>query len=357
MINVNVLHGICVLVAVILSSCVKEEVDGGARPPVDGTITLKVVMPGHRDETAIVAPSSRSLGIVPASAGESRITNLRFFIFKDDENRLERYRTVILANDGTSSDSAWNASDRTLQITVSPGPKRIYCVANWSWTPTAEMPLLDDTTVTDTASLLAIKRLHDGIMPGNPPVMSGFLARDIVGNEGGLAIPLARQTARVVIFPMISSTMQLFHARLTIEGVKFARLAKESSLFERYPALSPAGRWNENDFTGTRSVPVTAVKTEDAVAYPVHYHLPENIATSEPAATAMIIKALYNGRITYYTVTLGETATGSVSHALRRNHSYNYYLTIQGSGSPVAITTPGANPAFTNIRCERVEIM
>jgi hypothetical protein len=337
----------------------KESDGAGVPPPVDGMVTLKVTVPAPRDESSVRVPISRATS--PGTVDESKVTHLRFFIFKSNENKLEKYQAITINNDGTSSDPAWSATDKTLRVTVSPGSKRIYCIANWAGVPTAEMPKLSDSTVTDTASLLAQTRRHTGVTPTNPPVMSGKLTRDIVGNEQGLKLALSRQVARIEIFPMISTMMKALGVKIKIEGVKFVRLAGESFVFEQDPIRSPVAKgWDQDQFTGVLSDSLTASKIDEAVKYPISYYVPENISTADSVATAMVIKALYNGKSTYYTVILGETVAGSsTSRTLKRNHCYNYYLTIQGIGSQVAVTTLDKrtrNPAFTNIRRERVEI-
>jgi hypothetical protein len=299
---------------------------------------------------------SRSGIPLPGTPDESKIQTLKFFVFKSDNNTLEQYKSITINADYTSSDPMWNATTRSLRILVIPGPKRIYCVANWAATPTAEMPAITDLTVTDTATLLAATRVHTGVTPQNPPVMSGRLTKNIVGNELDLTMTLSRQVAMVNIYPMIASLPNSLGAEITIEGVKFMRLAGKSYIFEQKPVANPANStWDQTAFEGVHSAPVTALTSATAVKYPVSYYIPENIATSASAATYMIVKALYNGVPTYYTVVLnGPNAPHTAPYAVERNHSYDYYLTIQGLGAATATLFPSKgnnnDPGFINIQ-------
>jgi hypothetical protein len=341
-------------VAVVLaaSSCVREGDHGrDVKPAIDGMITLKVTIAEPFDEGERISPGSRSGDLLQATDGESKIGTLKFFVFKRDENTLEQYRSITINDDYTSDDPMWNVATRSLRIVVTPGAKRIYCVANWPAVPTAAMPELSDLTITDTASLLAVERGHAGITPSNPPVMSGRLVKNIVGNEQDLNITISRQVARVNIYPMLSTLPAVLGARVTIEGVKFTRLAGRSYLFERQPAGSPAGAtWDQTTFEGVSSAPVTALTSADAIAYPVSYYIPENIAPDENAATCMVVKVLYNGTTTYYTVVLNGQASSphTARYAVERNHCYAYYLTIQGIGTATASRVAPAT--FVNIQ-------
>lgn len=132
-----------------------------------------------------------------------------------------------------------------------------------------------------------MQRHHAGIMPGNPPVMSGRLLRTIIGNEQDLSISLSRQVAWVMIYPLIAMLPGVLGANVTIEGVKFTRLAGNSYLFEQQPAASPAGNtWDQTSFARGPSMTVTATTRENAVAYPALYYIPEHLATG--AATAIL---------------------------------------------------------------------
>ena len=339
------------LLLLLLCACTREE---RGRPPVDGMITLKLKVSLPRDERPVPVQLSRATS--PGSAEESRVSTLRLFVFKSNENKLEKYQSVSILPDGTSNDPSWNPAEKAMHVVVSPGPKRVYCIANWADTPTAEMPEISDQTVTDTLSLINKTRLHGTDALVNPPVMSGRLALTLVGNEQNLSVPLVRQVARVEIFPMLSAELKALGVDVKIEGVKFARVPATSFVFEQKSPTNIAGSLEQSAFAGT-TFSVTAAKPEDAVKYPVDYYAPEHFAASEAATTAMIIKTSYNGRTIYYAVPLGEPSSGAApSYAVRRNHCYNYYLTIRGIGSPTVATRSLAAPAYANIHLERLEV-
>jgi hypothetical protein len=321
-------------------------------------ITLNVTVSNPREEAATLSPVSRGGTPLPATAEESRIRALKLFVFDSDSNRLEQYRSITIRDDDTSDDPLWDATTRSLRVAVTPGPKRVYCIANWAHAPTAEMPDVSDRTVTDTASLLAVTRIHAGVTPVNPPVMSGRLVRNIAGNEKSLTITLTRQVAMARIYPMLATMPSMLGAELIIEGVKFTRLAGQSYLFGRVPAASPVdSTWDQTAFAGAGPLLVTATTTAAAVKYPLSWYIPENIAPDARSATCMIVKARYNGTPTYYTVVLNGQATSphGARYSVERDHCYDYYLTIRGIGAATArLSAPTAgdrdNPGFKNIQ-------
>jgi hypothetical protein len=337
-----------------VSACVKDARVGA--PPVDGMITLKVEIPREYDDAFLTSRTRANAG----TPEESRINNLRFFVFKSNRDSLELYADVAIASDGTSTNPAWDASSHSLRVVVSPGPKRVYCVANWAETPTVEMPELTAATIRDTMSLVGKMRVNRGISPVNPPVMSGRLSITLVGNESTIVIPLARQVARVGLTGTLSKTAGLLDALVEIMGVKFARLPGESLLFAgRTLMILPGPSWDEATFASS-SVGM-ALRAGMIVTYPMFFYVPENTTTVEKNATVMIIKALYNKTQTFYAVTLNQTPpAGQRPFTMSRNYYYNYILTINGRGADTEpVITPGSRagdgPAFTNIRCERVE--
>jgi hypothetical protein len=284
--------------------------------------------------------SSRGGTPLPGTAEESRIKTLKIFVFRSDDNTLEQYKGVLINDNNTSDDPSWNAATKSLRVVITPGNKRVYCVANWAATPDAEMPELSDQTIADTATLLAVTRAHGGVTPRNPPVMSGRMTRNITGAEQELGITIERQVAMVNIYPMLSPLLGALDANVTIEGVKFTRLAGASYLFPRVPAVNPAGvAWDQSAFEGVSSARVTATTPAAAVKYPVTYYIPENIAADENAATRVTVKAIYNGATVYYSLPLRGEGVPS-PHAVERNHAYNYYLTIQGVGAATVALAP-----------------
>jgi hypothetical protein len=343
-----------IFVTLAVAACTKDA-RREATPPVDGMITLKVEIPRAYTDSAF--PGSRADGPVAGTAEESRVNHLRFFVFKSDRDSLECYAEATIKDDGTSTSPAWDAANQSLRVVVAPGPKRVYCVANWAATPTAEMPELTDQTIADTASLVARTRVHAGVSPTNPPVMSGRMTRLLTGKEESISIPLTRQVARVGISPVLSRTMQ-DRARIEIDGVKFKRLPRESLVFESTSrqAPLPVGSWHESAFRGASGVRVL----DSVTRYPTYFYVPENTTMTAANATLMIIKARYEGVATYYAMTLNRTPpTGQPAFTLTRNYYYNYILTIAGKGSDAEPTNApsrgGDEPAFANIRCERVE--
>jgi hypothetical protein len=346
--------------AIISSLACTKDKTSDTRLPVDGMVTLKVKVTPSADEPHLFFPGSRA--DIPGTADESKITTLRLLIFKRDKNELEKFVHVTFNPDGSSGSPAWSASDRSLRVVVSPGPKEVYCLANWSDTPSSDMPEISDKTVGDTASLNNIMRQHSS-MPVNPPVMSGRLkALTLVGNEQGITIPIKRQVAKLAIYPMISSTLKTLGADVKISGIKFTNIGIFSLIFEtELPhALAAEGEWDQTDFVGPLSEKVTAVLPGEAVKYPHEYYLPEHVTDNEKTITNMTIKVIYNGKPTYYTMHVGELAQTTIPplRAVRRNRCYNYYLTIQGTGSAVATRTIDGvqDPTFMNVQCERLEI-
>jgi hypothetical protein len=338
-------------IAIATLACASENTPAD-KQPVDGMITLKLKI--TPDDAPPVIPVDITRATTPGTPEETRIATLRLFIFKSDNNTLEKYHHLAIDTAGASTDPAWNAAEKALHLIVTPGPKRLYCIANWSTTPTVEMPDISDRTITDTATLLAVTRAHTGNPLINPPVMSGRLTRVLAANDRQITIPMTRQVAKIQIIPMITPTLAALGADIKIEGIRFSRLPPSSFVFERDLAQSiVAGNWEQTTYTGTTSTAITATTPAAATPYPHAYHLPEHVAASPAAITLMIIKALYNGQTTYYTVPTG--APADTLHATRRDRLYTYYLTIQGTGSPVAVITrapTNPSPAFTNIRRE-----
>jgi hypothetical protein len=342
------------MVALACAACTKEA-RVGEKPAVDGMITLKVIVPRAFDGEDSMA--TRAAGPVAGTPDESRIKDIRFFIFKSDKDSLERHVAVTIKEDGTSTNPAWDAASNSLNVTISPGAKRVYCIANWATTPTVEMPDLTPATVKDTAALLARVRVHDGAAPRNPPVMTGRVSRVFAGTERDLTIPLTRQVARVDVYVSIAPVLRLLKARVLIDGVKFARVPKQSFLFETNPPSSPRkGAWEEAAFTGADSVPAR----DSATLYPTTFYVPENVAAAETEATVMIVKARLNEKVTYYAVALNRVpAAGRPAFVLSRNFCYQYFLTIRGLGSgTIPVIAPAsrgdAGAAFENIGCDRV---
>jgi len=307
-----------------------------------GWIELQIAVPENK-----VVEETRHGVDEPGTTAESKINRLTIFVFNTN-NTFETYKTLEIASDNTSTDPMWDPVRSAIRVLATPGQKRIYAVANWTIPATTEMP--DISNITDTTALIGVVRVHNGIMPINSPVMSGRMTVTIAGGEQNLKMYLTRQIARVEIFPMISANANALGANVSIEGVKFMGLAQRAYLFGRGTTSPVATVWDNAAYAGATSGQVTATTTAAAVKYSTTY-IPEYFGTSG-THTYMMIKAKYNGTDTYYSVPIN-ALTGALPslYAVERNHSYRYYLTIQGIGSATGLVSPfnSNDPGVYNI--------
>lgn len=327
---------ICILLMAAAVSCIGEKA-----VPESGYIDVTVVIPDSPKE---VIEESRHGALEPGSTDESKITTLTFFVFSG--GTLEKYVTV-----DTSSDPMWDQSKLTFRMLLTLGTKTIYAIANWSLTPTAEMPALG--SITTTTALENAVRIHDGVTPsGVAPVMSGKLGITLSGGDQDVKISLTRQIARVDVYPMISDIMAM-DATISVEGVRFTNLAKSAYIFARATAASPtgAGTWDQTVYSGGISGNITATTNTSAKFYSTFY-IPEYIGSAS-SATTMFIKAKYNGKDTYYSIPVnGQSGALPSQYAVERNHIYEYYVTIQGIGSETASFSPfdRSAPGVANVK-------
>jgi hypothetical protein len=293
-------------------------------------VMLKVMLPDEVKHN--LQPVMRSGETVVGTEAESGIRTLRFFVY-DDTDAIEVYKCVEIENDWTSSDAAWDAIDKSLRVSVTVGTKKIYCIANWAVTSTAEMPLIDETTASSVTNLLSRIRVHQNVTPSNPPVMTGVVTETIDGNRQDLKIQLRRQIARVELCPKISEDLALLGANVSITGVKFKNLATHAYLFPQASLSSPAsnGVWNQTAFAGD-----TLALTGKATDYGTTYYIPEYVPADGSKATVMVVRVKYNGTTVYYNVVLDPSVSINYPHkayTIERNHTYLYNLTILGKGS------------------------
>lgn len=304
-----------------------------------GLVTLKVTLP-QEEVYDMNSPASRTGNPVQGEGDESKISFLKFFIFNGSTNALEEYRSISIADNGTSTDPMWDSNTRTLRITVTQGQKKIYCLANWTDNNVDGMPAITNS-ITTIAGLTSQIRNHGLTNPvlNNPPVMTGYLEKNIVGDEPGLTIPLRRQIARVELSFKLSDALIAGSstADIKIKGVKFLRLPSSSYVFPQTPVGSPVGTpWSQTTFTGVESEKLTG----SLVSYATKYYIPENVP-SMANATTMVISAIYNGTQTYYSIVINPALSSNYPHAayvIERNHTYQYTITVEGIGDANAPT-------------------
>lgn len=339
---------VSILVAIFcmtLFSCSDNDNLGSSEP---GLVTLRVTLP-QDEEIDMNSPASRTGDPVPGETDESKITTLKFFIFSG--GTLEEYKGISIDGFGNSSDPMWDPVAKTLRITVTQGTKDIYCLANWI-DDTSGMPKIDKSNVTNIASLTGQIRTHNSGILSNPPVMTGYLQKNIQGDESEIKIQLRRQIARVELSFKLSDILSTIGTSdIKVTGVKFLKLPATSYVFPKSPISSPSGvtTWGQSSFTGATSPKLTGTAT----AYATRYYIPEYTPV-QTNATVMVISATYNGTPTYYSVVLNPAESpknGTYPHtpyAIERNHTYRYTLTIEGIGD--------ANVPTRSIASERTNI-
>lgn len=328
-----------IMLCVSMASCGSDR----SEPLGESLVTLKVTLPQHEIRD-MDSPASRAGTSVPGETEESGITALKFFVFDaDNSDALEIYKGIAIYNDGTSADPMWDPVNKTLRITVKQGNKKIYCLANWT-DGALGMPQITEATITTIVQLTSQVRAHNaGIALTNPPVMTGYLAPNIVGDETNLSIDLIRQIARVELSFKLSDVLTIMRTSdIKITGVKFLNLPSASFVFPQTPVASPAGSttWGQTAVAGTTSAQLTGT----AVEYETMYYIPEYYPGGATNATVMVIEANYNGITTYYRITMDPSENTTYTHAayaIERNHTYQYTVTIQGLG---ASTMPTRGP-------------
>lgn len=320
----------------LLLSC-SDNADGSADPKL---VTLKVTLP--QDEIYDMnSPGSRSGAQVPGEGDESKIASIKFFVYNaDNSDAFEVYAT-------SENNSMWDEATKTLRITVTPGNKKIYCLANWTDGGNGMAVIANSMPI---ATLTGKTRTHTSFTLSNPPVMTGYLEKDIVGNETNLTIPLKRQIARVELAFKLSETLNAGNTtNIKIQGVKFLKLPPTSYVFPKTSVVNLGGTlWAQAAFVGTESAKLTTTKAD----YATKYYIPEN-APVPANATVMVISALYNGDQTYYRLVINPNESTNYPHTpayvIERNHTYQYTITIEGKGTDAVPTTRSAVLEDTNI--------
>lgn len=311
-------------------------------PADPGLVTLRVTLP--EDEVYDMnSPASRAGGTGQVVGDESKIESLKFFIYNKDTNAFEVYAT-------TAGNSMWDPITKTLRITVTQGNKKIYCIANWTDGGSGMAAIADNIPL---ATLISKTRTHTNLALSNPPVMTGYLEKTIVGNEPDLTIPLRRQIARVELAFKLSDVLSVdTRADIKITGAKFLKLPSASYVFPQTSVACPNGTtlWSQTAFTGVTSAKLTGTKTD----YTTKYYIPENAPATENATT-MVISATYNGTPTYYSIKIDPSKSTDYVHAanvIERNHTYQYTITVEGRGADTAPTTRSAVSDNANISYE-----
>lgn len=325
--------------SVCVSSCSSSSSDID-EPVGESLVTLKIVLP--QDEVSDMdSQMSRNGSTVPSDdLEESRIFSLKFFIFDtDNSNVLEQYKSVAIDSNGESTDPMWDKDNRTLRITVTQGNKWINCLANWTDVASDGMPAVGDGVV--LSNLMNLTRVHTNLVLSNPPVMAGYQSESIVGNEPFLSIKLARQIGRVELAFLLSDVLNANPSpEIKITGVKFLNLPSTSYVFSKVASPSGLSLWSQGTFSGATSGALTAT----AANYATRYYIPEYYPSGESTATTMVIRALYNGVPTYYSLVLNpasspnNTIYNHPAYAIERNHTYQYTITIEGIGESTAPT-------------------
>lgn len=285
-------------------------------------VELSLNIPGSEDDQSDIYKDTRHGTPTPGTPAESEITTLAVFAFQGSTLEASKFITI---SGGVSSDPAWNPSTKKLQLIVTPGTKTIYMIANWASTPSAQMP--DITGITTEAALTALIRYYNSQLV-NPPVMTAKKSFSIAGGEQNLTISLQRQIARVGVNVRINDYLSDLNASVTIEGVKVVGMAQQAYVFPRTPQVNPSTSvWDQSAYTGSGS----SLMTTSYHDYQTFY-IPEYVG-SAATHTRMIIKAKYNGQDTYYGIPINaETGASPAQYRVERNHSYRYFVTIQGFG-------------------------
>lgn len=343
------------LAALTLNSCVT-----GIEEPSPGPqyVDISIRIPDQKESPIV---TTRHGTEVSGEGDENVITTLAFLVFKND-NSFELYKSLTInPSDNSSGDPMWNPTTSSYRLLLTVGTKNIYAVANWPLNGTLEMPSLG--SIQTISVLNAHLRNHSGNFPGIPPVMTGYIQRQLQGGEQGIEIELTRQFARVEVFPQLSTSAAILKAEVSIEGIKFVNMASQAYLLPRTGEGPATSVWSQSSFVGSSSGNVVSVygdsSTPAATRYG-RYYIPEHFGTVA-AHTAMQIHAKYNGADTYYSIPVnGRTDAEPRQYAVERNHSYRYNVIIQGRGSssPAALSYSGdsgmgsSEPGIKNISYE-----
>lgn len=319
------------------------------------TLFLKVETNGDNGIPEVRDGSTTNIGI----PGESAIDRLKVFVFNTATNMLEQYASIQIVG-GSSSDPMWDSTQSALRMVITPGAKRIYCIANWI-DGSSGMPALTNLSVQDSTTLVGTIRAHSAML-ANPPVMSGRLATTLAGSEMSLTIPMERQVARVEIYPVISRELKFMGANILLNRASFQSMADRTFLFRQFPRTGPSSLtpWNQSGFSGP-STPL-ALDTLPAIVanrpmLDIYYYTPENLSSVQTDATWVTLEATYNTELVYYGLFINPTDYGNHRlYTLERNHTYKMYITIQGKGSTTAPTaaTRSADGNLHNLTYETV---
>lgn len=330
------------------SSCIVTE---GDEVPAEQEFVITMNVPDAPEIVYETRHGSSENGI-PA---ESAFDKLDFFVFSN-AGVFELHKDVTInPSDNTSADPMWEPTTRAMRLTFTTGQKQIYVIANWSGSAT-EMPSISG--IQSIGALQSQLRTHTNVTPTNGPVMTGHIAHTFAGGDR-VEINLTRQVARVTLYPMISESVELLGGKVTIEGVKFVNMAQQSYLLPRTNTGPSTSVWSQTAYTGTSVGPITATTTAAATIYNVPMYIPEYFGDAA-THTAMVIYAKYNGVNSYYTIPINaQSGAEPALYAVERNHSYKYYVTIQGIGAasqPAPSRLPDAgDPGVANITYELIK--
>jgi hypothetical protein len=327
-----------VICSVLFTACRDED-----RLVDHSLVTLKLILPGNENQN-IEHGETRAGTKVDGSEAESKINTLRILIYNRPGTTVEIYKCIHIKDDWTSDDPLWDAHDRALRIPMIPGPKQIYCIANWEDPATADMPAIDASTAGNVNTLLAIERKHDGIVLANPPVMTASMPSvNITATTQDVSVQFRRQVARVELWPNLSQDLVILGAKVKVTGVKFRNLPTKSYLFPKTPVANPSatGQWDQNGFIAFTSDQMLG---QTAIELDTKCYIPEYKPAGKATATVMVIQVDFNGRKLYYSVLIDPSAARPVhpAHEIERNHTYRYYLTIIGEGSEVETRSIGS---------------
>ncbi|GEM_PF-4815669 len=329
--------------------------------PTESLITLQVKMPENASGNSL-EKKTRAGTEVDGDADENKITKLKFFIYEQSPAKLEVYKEITLNEDGHSEDPMWDKGAGALRITVTPGDKRIYCIANWQDNAAKGMPAINDENGNNATyqTLLNNIRQHEDIsmydLDAMPIVMTGEVVRTINASDQDVDIQLIRQIAKVEVHAKLASSISGFNPQVKIKGIKFKRIPKQSYLFPKSSSPAAVTVWHQTEYTGPLSKDLTAT----AQRYDYRYYIPEYYAAAT-TVTQMYINAEYNERNMYYRIDL--CAPGSNpqpahnQYTIERNHIYKYTISIQGEGSTTEAGAAVArsadnNPGVANITYE-----
>lgn len=340
-------EGISAILVILCCACVSSCSNHTDEQAGECLVTLKLTLP--QDEAYDMnTPAGRAGSVVPGDPEESKITSLKFMLFKTGQTTPEVYKDITIDSGGNSSDPMWDPVNNTLRVAVAPGYKEIYCLVNWTDGGSGMAAITESQA---TITLLGNQtRGHTNFNLSNPPVMTAYMGRNIAGDEQDLPLNLTRQVARVEFSFLLSETLRLLGTDVKIHGVCLTQQPSLSYVFPRLVAGSPSGTtvWTSTTFFGTVSASLTAT-----AAYYRLLYTPEYYPASASNATVAIIHAEYNGKATYYPIVINPAENTTYTHspyAIERNHTYQYTVTIDGLGNDSSSSIEPARSANAGLQ-------